>query len=121
MLDAGTGSGVIAVAAAKLGFEPVFALDVDPDAIEAASATASRNGVRIEVRQADVLVDELPKADLVIANIELRAVEALLARRPASRAITSGYLPNERPRAAGWERVSRFELDGWVADLLAFS
>ncbi len=57
----------------------------------------------------------------MVANIELRAVEALLARRPAPRAITSGYLAHERPRAAGWERVSRFELDGWVADLLAFS
>ena len=121
VLDAGTGSGVIAVAAARLGFAPVFALDVDPDAIEAAGATARRNGVSIEVRQADVLVDELPKVDLLIANIELRAVEELLARCPASRAITSGYLSHERPRAAGWKRVSRIELDGWVADLLAFS
>ena len=121
VLDAGTGSGVIAVAAATLGFEPIFALDVDADAVEAASLTARRNGVRIDVTRADMLVDELPGADLVVANLELRAVEALLARLPAPRAITSGYLAHERPQVAGWTPVDRVELDGWAADLLAFS
>ncbi|MBA3376102.1 MAG: 50S ribosomal protein L11 methyltransferase [Gaiellaceae bacterium] len=121
VLDAGTGSGVVAVAAARLGFAPVFALDVDHDAVEAAKATAGRNGVPVQVWRADVLVDALPEADLVVANIELLAVEALLARRPAPRAITSGYLAHEAPRASGWEQVSRLELDGWAADLLAFS
>ncbi len=121
VLDAGTGSGVIAVAAATLGFGPVFAVDVEADAVEAASFTAQRNGVGVRITRADVLVDELPVADLLVANIELRVVEALLARRPAPRAITSGYLTDERPRAAGWEPVSRLELNGWAADLLAFS
>lgn len=121
VLDAGTGSGVIAVAAATLGFEPVFALDVDPDAVEAAKSTASRNGAYVHVMRANVLVDELPATDLVVANIELSAVEALLARRPSARAITSGYLAHETPQAAGWERLSRLEIDGWAADLLAFS
>jgi len=121
VLDAGTGSGVIAVAAATLGFEPVFALDVDPDAVEAASITARRNGARVRVAQADVLVDELPEADILIANIELRVVEALLDRVPAPLAVTSGYLTHEGPQVAGWERVTRVELDGWAADVLAFS
>jgi len=121
VLDAGTGSGVIAVAAATLGFGPVFALDVDAISVEAARLTARRNGARIDVRRADVLVDELPDADLLVANIELRVVEALLARRPAPRAITSGYLAHERPQVARWTPVARVELDGWSADLLAFS
>ena len=121
VLDAGTGSGVIAVAAATLGFAPVFAFDVEADAVEAASHTARRNGARIDVTRADVLVDELPDADLLVANIELRAVEALLARRPTPLAITSGYLAHERPQLAGWTPVARVELDGWAADLLAFS
>ena len=121
VLDAGTGSGVIAVAAATLGFEPVFALDVDPDAVEAANLTARRNSARIDIGHADVLVDEFPEADILVANIELRVVEALLARRPAPMAITSGYLVHERPQAAGWTPVTRVELDGWAADLLAFS
>ncbi len=121
VLDAGTGSGVIAVAAAKLGFEPVFALDLDPDAIEAASLTVRRNSARVQVARADVLADELPDAGLLVANIELRTVEALLARRPALRAVTSGYLAHEQPRVQGWEQETRLELEGWAADLLAFS
>ena len=121
VLDAGTGSGVIAVAAAKLGFRPVVALDSDPDAVEAASLTARRNDTIVLVGRADVLLDELPDAALVVANIELRVVEALLARQPAPLLVTSGYLAHERPRVTGWEPLSRIELDGWAADLLAFS
>lgn len=118
VLDAGCGSGVIAVAAARLGFDPVFAVDLDPAAAEAARETARGNGAAVEVRQADVLRDPLPQADVVVANIELRAVEELLARRPSITAITSGYLAHEAPQARGWEHVTRLELDGWAADVL---
>jgi ribosomal protein L11 methyltransferase len=121
VLDAGTGSGVIAAAAARLGFEPVYALDVDPNAVEAASATARRNGVAVTIWQGDVLAAPLPEVELVVANIELRAVESLLARRPAARAVTSGYLARDVPRVEGWEHVSRLELDGWAADMLVAS
>ena len=121
VLDAGTGSGVIAVAAATLGFGPVFACDLDEDAVEAANLTSRQNGVGTDILRADVLVDELPDADLLVANIELNVVEALLARRPAPRAITSGYLVHEQPQVTGWMSVTRVELDGWAADLLAFS
>jgi len=120
VLDAGTGSGVLAVAAARLGFEPVFALDFDHAAVDAARVTATRNSLRVQVSHSDVLIDELPTADLLIANIELRVVEALLARRPAAYAITSGYLARETPHVTGWTSTSRVELDGWAADLLAF-
>ena len=119
LLDAGTGSGVIAAAAARLGFEPVFAIDSDPAAVEAASGTARRNGMDFEVTQGDVLAAVLPEVDLVVANIELRAVEALLVRRPASTAVTSGYLVRDVPRVEGWEQVSRVERDGWAADVFA--
>lgn len=119
VLDAGAGSGVIAVAAAMLGFEPVFALDVDPDAVEATTATARRNGVQVRIAHGDVLVDALPEVDLVVANIELRAIEALLARGPAARAITSGYLAHELPRAEGWAPSARLQLNGWAADAFA--
>lgn len=121
VLDAGTGSGVIAVAAARLGFEPIHAIDVDPAAVEAASATARRNGVDITLWQADALTAELPEVELVVANIELRSVEALLERRPALRAVTSGYLVHDEPRLEGWERMSRIELEGWAADFLVAS
>jgi hypothetical protein len=70
------------------------------------------------VRQANVLTDELPPADVVVANIELAVVEALLRRVPAGVAVTSGYLVHEAPACAGWERAARRELDGWAADAL---
>lgn len=117
-LDAGCGSGVVAVAAARLGFEPVVAVDFDPDAVDAATATARRNGVAVEIRRADVLSDELPRTDLVVANVELGVVEALLERCTATTAVTSGYLAHEAPAAPGWQRSARVELDGWAADVL---
>lgn len=118
VLDAGCGSGVLAVAAARIGFAPVFAVDVDGSAVEVARDTVRTNGVEVAVTQGDVLRDELPAVDLVVANIELHAVEELLARRAAARAITSGYLASDRLRASGWRAVDRLELDGWAADAL---
>jgi ribosomal protein L11 methyltransferase len=118
LLDAGCGSGVVAVAAVRLGYALVLALDVDPVAVEVARATARRNGVDVEVRQADVLVDEIGEADVVVANIELGIVEALLRRRSARTAVTSGYLACDVPRTPGWARVARLELEGWAADVL---
>ncbi len=118
-LDAGCGSGVVAVAAVRLGFGPVVALDLDPEAVVAAEATARRNDVIVDVRRADVLRDELPATDVAVANIELAVVDALLGRVPARVAVTSGYLAHEEPIAVGWERTARLELEGWAADVLA--
>ena len=52
-LDIGTGSGILAVSAAKLGYAPVCALDFDADAVRAARANAKRNNVKIQVRRGD--------------------------------------------------------------------
>jgi ribosomal protein L11 methyltransferase len=116
VLDVGCGSGVLSIAARKLGFEPVLALDVDPVAVEATRSNAERNGVEIDVRVGDALRDELPEADVLLANIELRAVEAVLARWEGRCAIASGYLVREALRAPGWERELRLELEGWAAE-----
>ena len=118
VLDAGCGSGVLAVVASRLGHAPVYALDSDDEAVAATAATARTNGAVVEAWRADVLHDVLPAVDLVVANIDLLTVNRLLARRPAPRAITSGYLAGERPRAHGWVSVERRELDGWAADVL---
>ena len=119
LLDAGCGSGVVAVAAARLGFAPVLALDVDPVAVEVSRETARLNGVAIEVRVGDVTRDDLPPVDVLVANIELGVVEALLARRPSSRVVvTAGYLAGEVPRVEGWEVAEEIELDGWGAHVL---
>lgn len=106
------------MAATRLGFAPVTAVDVDEVALEAARETVRRNCVAVAVRLADVLRDELPAADVVVANIELRTVEALLARAPGRIVVASGYLAGQAPQVPGWESKMRFELDGWAADAL---
>jgi ribosomal protein L11 methyltransferase len=121
LLDAGCGSGVLAVAACRLGFDPVHALDADEAAVEVAAATARLNGVRVHVGAGDVLRDELPAVDVVVANIELGVVHALLARNPAPVALTSGYLADETPVVTGWDRTDRIELEGWAADALRYT
>ena len=118
VLDAGCGSGVVAVAAVRLGFAPVTAVDLDPVAVEVAEETARENDVTVDIRRADVLVDDLPAADVVVANIELGVVESLLERIDARHAVASGYLASERPATPAWRTVERLELEGWAADLL---
>ena len=119
LLDAGCGSGVISVAAVRLGFAPVVAVDLDEVAVEVARATAAANGVDLHAFQADVLREELPHADVLVANIELAVVERLLLRVSVAIAVTSGYFASDAPRVEGWSVVARLELEGWAADVLA--
>jgi ribosomal protein L11 methyltransferase len=118
LLDVGCGSGVLSIAAAKLGFGPVVAIDVDEAAIEATLANAHVNGVEVTARRADALIDHLPPTRFVVANIALDVVECLLPRLGAERAVTSGYLERDEPRVEGWRRIARRASDGWAADLL---
>jgi ribosomal protein L11 methyltransferase len=118
LLDIGCGSGVLAIAAAKLGFGPVVAIDVDDAAIEATLANARVNGVELSAYRADALADELPETELAVANVALDVVERLLPRLGVRRAVTSGYLDRDEPRVEGWRRSARREQDGWAADLL---
>jgi ribosomal protein L11 methylase PrmA len=103
----------------RLGFAPVVAVDLDEVAVEVAGETARANGVELHVFRADVLRDELPRADVLVANIELPVVEQLLRRAPAEIAVTSGYFASDAPRVEGWSVVERHELEGWAADVLA--
>ncbi len=118
LIDAGCGSGVLAIAAVRLGFDPVLALDVDPDAVEVARRNAEANGVRIDARVADATTSP-PPADVVVANIELAAVEQIAARARAGLLVTSGYLAEDIPVLRGRRRLERRLLDGWAADLSA--
>ncbi len=119
LLDVGCGSGVVAIAAARLGFAPVLAVDVDPVAVETTRANAAQNGVAVEAILLDALRERLPSADVVVANVLLGPVEAILARLDAALVVTSGYLATDRVRAPGWRRVERRELDRWAADTWA--
>ncbi len=116
LLDAGCGSGVLSVAAAKLGFAPVHAVDDDPFAVETTAANAAANGVAVDAGRADVARDPLPPADAVVANIALEAVEALGGRLAAGELVTAGYLLTDRPGLQDWQHVERRELEGWAAD-----
>jgi ribosomal protein L11 methyltransferase len=62
LLDVGTGSGVLAIAAAKLGFHPVLALDHEAESVEAARQNALENGAQIDVRRFDIRAQGMPWA-----------------------------------------------------------
>ncbi|HEX2105071.1 MAG TPA: 50S ribosomal protein L11 methyltransferase [Solirubrobacteraceae bacterium] len=69
-VDLGCGSGVLAIAAAKLGHGPVLAVDHDPLALDATAQNAAANGVRVAVRAYDLMRDgPAPAAPLVLANL----------------------------------------------------
>jgi ribosomal protein L11 methyltransferase len=119
LLDVGCGSGVLSIAAARLGYGPVTAVDAAEAAVEATGANAAANGVVLNARVLDGLSEPLPTAELVVANIAFDAVTALARRISSLRLLTSGYLVADQPVLAGYERVARRELDGWAADLFA--
>jgi ribosomal protein L11 methyltransferase len=80
-LDIGTGSGILAIAAAKLGYAPVHAFDLDPESIRVARANAQRNGVaaRVRLQRQDLTKLSRLKArqySLVCANLTARLLMA---------------------------------------------
>jgi ribosomal protein L11 methyltransferase len=117
LLDVGCGSGVLAIAAAKLGFSPVVALDHDEVTLTTARENARANDVSLDLRLLEALEDELPPADLIVANVSATIVEALAARVSAGRFLSSGYLASESPHLPGFSLLERRIRDGWAADL----
>jgi ribosomal protein L11 methyltransferase len=117
VLDVGCGSGVLSIAAAKLGFAPVVAVDVDPQAIEATERNAADNGVAVDARRADLRDGLLPETALALANITVESVEELSSRLRSPRLISSGYLVFDEPRLEGYRLERRLEEAGWAADL----
>jgi ribosomal protein L11 methyltransferase len=104
--DIGCGSGVLSIAAAKLGWSPIVAIDVDPNSIRIARGNADRNGVAIDARRVDVASEPAPGAETVVANVppvvQLALAESLDAT--PSLLIASGFKPDEIPAVAtAWE------------------
>src|ERR1043166_2722715 len=87
-LDIGTGSGILAIAAARLGYKPVDAFDFDPEAVRVASANAKRNRVSSNIRFFEQDVTRLPKAGAkysvicanLISNLLIDVRRRILAR-----------------------------------------
>jgi ribosomal protein L11 methyltransferase len=120
LLDVGCGSGVLAIAAAKLEFGPITALDHDKTATETASRNAGANGVEILLVTRDVLDGTpLPEADVTVANIALEGIRSLAPHVRSSRFVASGYRARDDPQPNGFRREKRLEAKGWAADLFA--
>jgi len=117
LLDVGCGSGVLAIAAARLGFDPVIALDHDPAAIEATRRNAQVNEVGLDLRLVDALTEPLPPAHVAAANISAESVERLVPLLESPTVVTSGYLQQDEPATPGFRRERRVTEGGWAADL----
>jgi ribosomal protein L11 methyltransferase len=117
VVDLGCGSGVLAIAAAKLGFGPVLALDSDANAVSATAANAAANGVEVSAREADILADDLPAAEIALANITWPILETVAPRIRCEWLVSSGYLPTDPRSLLPFRHVRHVTRDGWAADL----
>jgi ribosomal protein L11 methyltransferase len=123
--DLGCGSGVLAIAAARLGFEPVVAVDNELAALEATRANAAANGVELAgVERVNLRESPPPAADTVAANLMrplLLDVARRMEERPAA-LILSGLLDEEADEvAAAFAPLSerrRLSSRGWTALLM---
>ena len=127
VLDVGTGSGVLALAAARLGAKEVIGVDVDEDALDNARTNATLNGgpSNLQLANADFRAGTLAPADVVVANLTGGMLAAgaadlvRLVRRPGT-LILSGITDDEAERVAGVFQAHarqdwRAAEDGWVA------
>ena len=127
LVDLGTGSGILAIAAARLGVPHVLAIDEDPDAVASAMANAARNRVSDRVRcvLADAGALEEPPAPAVVANL-LTAAHGRLAPRYAryvadgGALVLGGILDTEAPGVAATFAAQGFvprgsvSVEGWT-------
>jgi ribosomal protein L11 methyltransferase len=126
LLDAGCGSGVLAIAARRLGFEPVLAIDDDPLSVAATVANARRNGVGMTVARRNLGRDPVPAPPTVVANLTGTVLRALAEALPAPpvHLIASGMRPEEVAGVAeafaplGLVVGERIEDDGWATVLM---
>jgi ribosomal protein L11 methyltransferase len=116
LVDFGSGSGVLSIVAAKLGFAPVIALDADENAVAATIANAAANDVQVDARRSNVLDDEAPAAAVALANITRTSVEALAPRLRSRTLLSSGYLPTDDAPLPGFRQLRRITRAGWAAD-----
>jgi ribosomal protein L11 methyltransferase len=127
VVDVGTGSGVLAIAAARLGAGYVTAIDADPDAVENARENIARNGVAVavEAHVRDVAASAPPPADLVTANLTgtlLVRYAGPLTRlvRPGGSLICAGFTVDEKDAvleafSGAFDLTETAEEEGWWA------
>ena len=128
VMDVGTGSGILAIAAARLGAKDILAIDIDPDAVKVAVENVQLNGVQEQVRVVvgDLCKSEAMPCDLAVANIVADAICMLAG--PLTRHLEKGRLLicsgiiREREQdvvnaaqEAGYVLFDRIEKGEWVA------
>ena len=128
VLDIGTGSGILAIAARMLGALDVLAIDNDPDAIESARENITLNpGVYIQLQIVDVKTVVLTPFDVVLANLTggllMQAAERLQElTAPTGRLIISGFMQTEEvgvlAALRGFQAVDRVQEDEWMCAVL---
>jgi len=126
VLDAGCGSGVLAVAARRLGMGPVTAIDVDPDAVSATTRAARANMADgITARRLEIGSTPLPHADILLANITLEVLRVLASSlegqshvRDSPTPGTVPLAPLAGPRHAVLSGLREHEVDDAVAAFL---
>ena len=121
VIDYGCGSGILAIAAAKLGAGRVVGVDIDPQAVSSTEANAAVNGVGIDAR---LTTDPTPEpADIVVANIlsnPLKVLAPMLSAlvRPGGHLILAGLLDRQADEvAAAYPEIDLRvyeELEGWA-------
>jgi ribosomal protein L11 methyltransferase len=105
VIDYGCGSGILAIAAAKLGASVVSAVDIDPQALIATGDNAERNGVAPLITPQLVDDADLAPADILLANILAGPLESLAPTfaalvHPGGRLVLSGILQNQAEAVA---------------------
>ena len=126
LVDAGAGSGVLAIAAGRLGWAPLLALDHDPLAVEACAANAAANGVALDARRWDLRAEPVPAAPTVVANLLRPLLLAVRLEQTPRTLIASGLLAAEGDEIAaafaarhGLRETRRVQAEGWCALELA--
>ena len=127
MLDIGTGSGILAIAALKLGAAEAEGVDIDPMCVRTAGENAERNGVqdRLKVLVGDLSDKASGVYNIITANIVAAAILSLAPHVPALMApdavfIASGIIDTRKDevleglRAAGLDPIEVHEKRGWV-------
>ena len=127
VLDVGTGSGILAIAARKLGAQRVIALDTDPEAVAAARRNFKLNGIQsgVSLRLGGLSRRRISRMDVIAVNILSRTIRTLAAElaghlRPGGILIAAGLLEAQSGevsaalRAAGLKMIGRRHRQGWV-------